>query len=182
MCYHKLCYLIEIIIIFAVNSLFLYAQDDDTRVTAEELKKAGFNYFNYSDPGKINIEINVLGGVRNPGRYLVPQGTTVFELLCLSGTILQEETADNIRLIRTTEQSGKLSDNKIITLNYREIFKDEELKSINKPNPLLAQGDILVVPIKRARTFWDDFVDATIVITPLVSVATLIVSIISLSK
>jgi len=177
----KFRYLIEIIVIFAVNSLPLYAQDD-TRVTAEELKKTGINYFNYSDPGKINIEVTVLGGVKFPGRYLVPEGTNVIEILSLSGNVLQEETSDNIKLIRTTQQSGKLSDNNIITLNFREIFKDEKLKSVNKPNPLLVHGDILVIPITPEKTFWDIFKDVSLVITPLVTVATLIISIISLSK
>lgn len=177
----KLCCLIEIIIIFNVINLPSYAQDE-TRVTAEELKKSGYNYFNYSDPGKVNIEINVLGGVKNPGRYLVPEGTTVIELLSLSGNVIQEETADNIKLIRTSQQRERLSDNNIVTLNYREIFEDETLKSINKPNPLLVHGDILVVPIKRARTFWEDFQDVSSVLTPLLSVATLIVSVIALSK
>lgn len=177
----KLCYLIEIIIIIAVNTLPLYAQND-TRVTAEELKKIGYNYFNYSDPGKVNIEINVLGGVKNPGKYLVPEGTTVIELLCLSGNVLQEETAENIKLIRTAQLTGRLSDSNIITLDYREIFKDEKIKSIDKPNPLLVHGDILVVPIKRARIFLDDFLDATAVLVPLMSLATLIITIITLKK
>lgn len=181
MCNPKFCYFIEIIVIIAVNSLHLYAQDD-TRVTAEELKKTGINYFNYSDPGKVNIEVTVLGGVKYPGRYLVPEGTHVIGLLSLSGNVLQEETADNIRLIRTTQQSGKLSDSNIITLNYREIFKDEKLKSINKPNPLLVHGDILVIPITPEKTFWDFFSDISLVVTFIATLATLIVSIISLSK
>lgn len=181
MCYPKLFYLIKIIIIIAANTLYLYAQDD-TRVTAEELKKTGFNYFNYSEPGRINIEIIVLGGVKNPGKYLVPEGTNVIELLSLSGNVLREETAGNIKLIRTTKQSGKLSDNNIITLNYREIFKDEELKSINKANPVLVHGDILVVPITPEKTFWDILGDVSLVMTPIVALATLIISIISLSK
>jgi hypothetical protein len=179
--YPKLCYFFIIIIIIAGNSLTLFAQDD-TRVTAEELKKIGFNYYNYSDPGKINIEITVLGGVRNPGRYLIPEGTNVIELLSLSGGIINEETSDNIKLIRSATQSGRLSDNKIITLDYKAIFKDEELKSVNKPNPLLLHGDILVVPITSERTFWDDFKDASSIIVPLTTLATLIISIISLNK
>lgn len=173
--------LIGIIIIIAVNALHLYAQDD-TRVTAEELRKTGLNYFNYSDPGKINIEITLLGGVKYPGRYLVPEGTSVIDLLSLSGNIIKEETADNIRLIRTVRQNGKLSDTNIITLNYREIFKDEQIKSINKPNPLLVHGDILVVPITPEKTFWDIFKDVSVVVTFLATLATLAISAISLSK
>jgi hypothetical protein len=179
----KICYLFAIIAIIVVNTFAVYAQDDDdTRVTAEELKKIGLNYFNYSEPGKVNIEITVLGGVRNPGRYLIPEGTTFIELLSLSGNVLQEETADNIRLIRASQKDGKLSDSNIVTLNYRQFFEDEKLKSVNNPNPVLAHGDIVVVPLKRARTFWDDFQDVSLVVTPLVSIATLIVSIIALNK
>lgn len=181
MCYPKFRYFIEIIIIVAVNTLPLYAQND-TRVTGEELKKTGTNYFNYSDPGKVNIEINVLGGVRYPGKYLVPEGTNVIELLSLSGGVLREETTDNIKLIRATQRSGNLYDNNIITLNYREIFEDEKLKSVNKSNPLLVHGDILVVPITPEKTFWDIFRDISLVVTPLASLAILIISIISLSK
>lgn len=177
----KFRYLIEIIVIIAVNSLHVYAQDD-TRVTAEELKKTGMNYFNYSDPGSVNIEVTVLGGVKYPGRYLIPEGTNVIGLLSLSGNVLKEETADNIRLIRTSQQSGKLSDNNIITLDYSEIFKDEKVKSINKPNPLLVHGDILVVPLTPEKTFWDIFSDVSLVVTPIATIAALIISIISLSK
>jgi hypothetical protein len=180
-CYPKFSFLIEVLMIIAVNTLFLQAQDDK-RVTSEELKKTGTNYFNYSDPGKVNIEINVLGGVRYPGIYLVPEGTNVIELLSLSGNVILEETADNIKLIRTAQKNGRLTDSNIITLNYREIFKDEKLKSINKSNPVLIHGDILVIPITPEKTFWDIFKDASLVITPIASIAILIISIVSLSK
>ena len=179
--YHKFGFLIEIILIIAVNTLPLYAQPD-TRVTSEELKKTGTNYFNYSDPGKINIEITVLGGVRNPGIYLVPEGTKVIELISLTGNVLQEETADNIKLIRPSQKHGNLYDRRVITLNYREIFEDEELKSVNKLNPVLVHGDVLVIPMTPEKTFWDFFKDASLVITPLATLATLIISIIALSK
>ena len=159
----------------------IFAQND-TRVSEDELKKTGINYFNYSDPGKINIEIIVLGGVKNPGKYLVPEGTTVIDILGLSGNVLHEETSDNIRLIRSTQKGGKLSDNSIITLSYRDLFKDEPLTSINKSNPVLLHGDILVIPITPEKSFWDNFRDISSVITPLLTIGTLIITIISLSK
>ena len=179
--YRKFRFIIEIILIIAVNALPLYAQPD-TRVTSEELKKTGTNYFNYSDPGKINIEITVLGGVKYPGIYLVPEGTKVIELISLSGNVLKEETADNIKLIRPSRNNGKLYDRRVITLNYRDIFEDEELKSVNKLNPVLVHGDVLVIPMTPEKTFWDFFKDASLVITPLATLATLIISIIALSK
>ena len=179
--YLKIRFIIGIFAIISVQSVYLYAQRD-IKVTPEELKKIGTNYFNYSDPSKINIEVKVLGGVRNPGVYLVPEGTSVIDILTLSGNVLQEETADNIKLIRPSQKHGNLYDRRVITLEYREIFEDKELESVNKLNPVLAQGDVLVVPMTPEKTFWDFFKDASLVITPLVTLATLVISIIALSR
>ena len=177
----KLYKFIEYVITIMLIAFPLLAQND-TRVSQDELKKTGINYYNYSDPGKINIEIIVIGGVKNPGKYLVPEGTTAIDILSLAGAVLKEETSDNIKLIRNTEKSGKLNDNNIISLAYRDLFKDEQLKSINKLNPILLHGDILAIPITPEKTFWDNFRDVSSVVTPLVTLGTLIISIISLSK
>ena len=120
--------------------------------------------------------------MKYPGIYLVPEGTTVIDLISLSGNVLQEETADNIKLIRPSQKHGNLYDRRVITLEYREIFEDSELESINKLNPVLVQGDVLVIPMTPEKTFWDFFKDASLVITPLATLATLIISIIALSK
>lgn len=120
--------------------------------------------------------------MKKPGRYLVPEGTTVIELLCLSGNILQEETTNNIKLIRNTQKGGKLSDNNVIILSYRDLFRDEQLKSVNKSNPVLMHGDILVIPITPEKTFWDNFRDVSEVVTPLVTIGSLIVSIMVLAR
>jgi len=181
MCYNKLNNIFKIITIVLLFNCPLYAQKD-TRVGEDELKKTGINYFNYSDPDKINMEIIVLGGVKNPGKYLVPEGTTVIDILGLSGNLLKEETADNIKLIRSTQKNGKLSDNNIIALNYRELFKDEPLTSVNKSNPVLLAGDVLIIPISPEKTFWDYFRDVSSVVTPLIAIGTLIISLLTLSK
>ena len=120
--------------------------------------------------------------MKNPGKYLVPTGTTVIDVLGLAGNVLQEETTDNIRLLRNSQKGEKLSDDNILTLKYREIFKDALLKSVNKSNPILLPGDILIIPITPEKTFWDNFRDVSSVVTPLITIGTLIISIISLSK
>ena len=38
------------------------------------------NYYNYGDKDKININVFVWGSIRVPGKYLIPQGTTLVEL------------------------------------------------------------------------------------------------------
>jgi hypothetical protein len=177
----KIYYIIKILFIIILLRAPLYAQKE-TRVGEDEIKKIGLNYFNYSDPDKTNIEILVLGGVKNPGKYLVPEGTTVIDILSLSGNLIREETADNIKLIRNAQKEGKLTDNNIISLSYRDLFRDEPLKSVNKSNPVLIAGDILIIPINPEKTFWDYFLIVSGVVTPLVAIGTLIVSIITLSK
>jgi hypothetical protein len=179
--YHNLHNIFKIFIVIMLLICPVYAQND-TRSGEEELKKTGINYFNYSDPDKINIEVIVLGGVKNPGKYLVPQGTNVIDILGLSGNLLKEETADNIKLIRNAKIDGKLSDNSIITLNYRDLFKDQPLTSINTSNPVLLPGDILIIPIVPEKTFWDYISDISVIVTPLVAIGTLIITIISLNK
>ena len=181
MCYNKLHNIFKIFPVILLLTCPLYAQKD-TRSGEEEIKKTGINYFNYSDPEKINIEIIVLGGVKNPGKYLIPVGTTVIDILGLSGNLLKEETADNIKLIRNAQIDGKLTDSNIITLNYRDLFKDQPLKSVNKSNPFLLPGDILIIPIIPEKTFWDHFSDVSVIVTPLVAIGTLIITVISLSK
>jgi len=177
----KINYTVKIFIIIILLASPLYAQKE-TRVGEDEIKKIGLNYFNYSDPDKMNIEILVLGGVKNPGKYLVPEGTTVIDIIGLSGNLLREETADNIKLIRNAQKEGKLTDNNIISLSYRDLFKDEPLKSVNKSNPILIAGDILIIPITPEKTFWDYFLTVSAVVTPLVAIGTLIISALTLSK
>ena len=181
MCYCRLHSIFKILLFILLFNYPLNAQND-TRVGEEEIKKIGLNYFNYSDPDKTNIEVIVLGGVKNPGKYLVPVGTTVIDIMGLSGNLLREETADNIKLLRDAQKAGKLTDNNIVLLSYRDLFRDEPLKSVNKSNPVLLAGDILIIPITPEKTFWDYFISVSAVVTPLVAIGTLIVSVLTLSK
>ena len=181
MSYHRLLRFLKLFSIFIFLTYPLYAQNN-TRTGEEELKKTGINYFNYSDPDKINIEVIVLGGVKNPGKYLIPKGTTVIDIIGLSGNLIKEETADNIKLIRDAQKDEKLKNNDIITLSYRDLFKDEPLKSVNKSNPVLNAGDILIIPISPERTFCDNIKDVSVIVSPLLAIGTLIITIITLSK
>jgi len=100
----------------------------------------------------------------------------------LSCNLIKEETADNIKLIRDAQKDEKLKNNNIITLSYRDLFKDEPLKSVNKSNPVLNAGDILIIPISPERTFWDNIKDVSVIVSPLLAIGTLIITIITLSK
>lgn len=154
----------------------------DTRVGEFETKKVGQNYFNYSDPEKINIEVIVLGGVKSPGKYLVPEGTTFLDIMSLTGGLINDRIGDNIKFIRPSEKSGKLKDDKVILLKYADLYKDDALPVVDKVNPVLQPGDVIAVPLIPEKTTWENVKDILYVVTPLVSIGTLIITILNYSK
>ncbi len=158
-----------------------YSQND-TRVGEYETKKIGVNYFNYSDPDKVNIEVIVLGGVKNPGKYLVPEGSTFLDVMSLSGGLINDRIGDNIKFIRPQEKSGKLKDDKVILLKYADLFADNSVGVVSKNNPVLQPGDVIAVPIKPELTFWENVKDISYVLTPLFSLGTLIITILYYNK
>lgn len=159
----------------------LYAQNE-TRVGEFETKKTGVNYFNYSDPDKKNIEVIVLGGVRAPGKYLLPEGSTFLDVMSLTGGLINDRIGDNIKFIRAQEKNGKFKDDKVILLKYADLFKDDSIAVVNKNNPVLQPGDVIAVPIKPELTTWETIKDIAYVITPLISIGTLIVTILNYTK
>lgn len=152
---------------------------NETRVGEFETKKMGVNYFNYSDPDKVNIEIIVLGGVKNPGKYLIPEGATFLDVMSLTGGLINDRIGDNIKFIRPSEKYGKLKDDKVILLKYADLFKDDSIGIVSKNNPVLQPGDVIAVPLKPEMTTWEVIKDVLIVSTPLISLASLIVTILN---
>lgn len=170
--------IITFMTVFAGSS---YGQND-TRVGEFETKKMGVNYFNYSDPDKKNIEIIILGGVKNPGKYLVPEGTTFLDVMSLSGGLINDRIGDNIKFIRAQEKSGKFKDDKVMLLKYADLFKDDAVSVVNKVNPVLLPGDVIAVPILPEKTTWENIKDVAYILTPIISLGTLIVTILNYSK
>lgn len=154
----------------------------DTRVGEFETKKIGQNYFNYSDPEKINIEVIVLGGVKSPGKYLVPEGTTFLDIMSLTGGLINDRIGDNIKFIRPSEKKGNFKDDKVILLKYADLYKDDAVSVIDKVNPVLQPGDIIAVPLKPEMTTWETIKDIMVILTPLFTLGTLVISILNYTK
>lgn len=172
-----------ITILLLLTSFRLTAQDDSLKFKDYQLKKFGANYFNYSDPEKFNIEVVVWGGVRNPGVYLLPEGTTLVTLISLTGSATDESIYEDFKLIRTKQKTGTLKSDSAYVINYKDLFDKEVKGAINKPNPVLQPGDILVFSIKPEKDFWDYAQRiAGVFIVPLLSIGTLIISILNYSR
>jgi len=155
---------------------FSNAQNKDIKIGESELIKTGVNYYNYSDLKKVNFEIMLMGGVRNPGKYLIPQGTTLIELLSLSGPPLDAEIYSNIKFIRIVQNKG-IATTKTTILDYSKLFEKDGNGSQIKTNPILSPGDLIVMQIKPDKTFFEYVKDVLVIVTPLITLTTLIVTI-----
>ena len=166
-----------------LTSFRLIAQDDSLKFKEYQLKKTGLGYYNYSDPEKFNFEVIVWGGIERQGVYLVPEGTTLISLISFTGGAKDETIYEDFKLIRTKQKAGTLKSDSAFVINYKDLFDKEVKGAINKPNPILQPGDILVFAIKPEKDFWDYAQRiAGVFIVPLLSIGTLIVSILNYSK
>ena len=168
--------LIVFVVLYSGNAV---SQDDKERIGLEEIMKTGVNYYNYADKDKVNIEVIVWGGIKNPGKYLIPAGTTVIDLITLAGGPVSEETIEYVKLIRMKNDSLNTQTDKIMHLNYRGFFEKEKRSYYKYVNPVVQAGDMITIPIEEEMTFWDYFKDVYGYIVPL---AALILSILNLTK
>lgn len=147
-----------LILVFLTNINLSFSQFDSSKIKAgpEELNVAkGGNYFNFADKNKINIEVTIIGGAGS-GRYLIPTGTTVFDLLLMSGGTGRKNVED-IKLVRFASETPQLKPNEVILLKYETLYSEEKA-DITKGNlnPILKPGDMIIVPEIRPdqQSFW----------------------------
>jgi hypothetical protein len=123
-----------------------FGQSDKEKVGESLVNPYGGSYYNFSDKNKVNIEVNIWGYVRNPGKYLIPKGCTVQDLISYAGGPSLETNLDEIRLFRPKNDSLGISEDKIINLNYDDLMWSEQVNTKKIVNPVLEAGDILVFP------------------------------------
>ena len=184
MTYFKILVLGVLLLFLHCLNNTIWAQSDSMQIfRQEDMKKFEVSYFNFSKPDKFNFEIIVLGGVKQPGIYKLPEGTTILELVALTGGAIDESILDNFKLIRPKSKNPDLKADTIIIISYKDFFDKDKIGSFSKRNPLLRPGDIIAFPIKPDKDFWDVTSKiATILVIPLISIATLIVTIMNFNK
>ena len=165
--------------LIASLSLFgnLFAQDGGEKIGPEQLKITGANYYNYSDKDKVNYEINLWGYVKAPGKYLVPKGTTVIDLLTLGGGPATDAKLEDIRVIRPKNDTLRISSDQIINLNYDDYLWGEKITSTSRPNPVLMPGDIILVPGAPRYFFRDNLSFILSISSVLISLGILVLTI-----
>ena len=161
--------------VLLVISGISYSQIDSSLILGMSQKNNGAAMFDLSDPTGVNIEVNLWGYVRYPGRYRVPINTTFMDLMSFSGGPTDESNLKEIRIIRNANDPALKP--QILKLDYDDLLWGENVSQTAKQNPVLIPGDVVVVLKEKRYTFRDDMTLIIPIITTLVSVATLIITI-----
>lgn len=133
-----------IFILISTNNCFSQNDSDKIKIGPEELQIAkGGHYFNFSDKNKVNIEIIVLG--LGAGKYLLPQGTTLFDLLIMVGGT-NEHTVEEIKIVRFNTETPILKANEVKVYNFLDLYGDDKEIYGSQKNPMLKPGDMVILP------------------------------------
>lgn len=166
-----------LLIFLTLLTLGVYAQDKNEKIGIPDEFKIGTNYFNYGDKNKVNIDVFVWGSIRVPGKYLIPQGTTLMELLTLCGGPINESKLEDIRIVRLKNDSLGVKEDKVLTVDYYEYLWEKQITKPGKFNPVLYPGDLIMIPNSPKYNLRDNLYLILGITTALVSIATLIVTV-----
>ena len=165
------------LILAAVLVIFGFAltySQDSTLILGKSDKSNSGAVYDLSDPTGVNIEVNLWGFVRLPGRYRVPLNTNFLDIMSFAGGPLEDSKLEDIRLIRTDTNGKGVA---VIKLNYGDLLWDDQVKTGNRLNPVLKSGDIIIVPEQRRYTFRDNFLFYLPVLTSIITLATFILTV-----
>lgn len=178
----KLRYFYRFILIVLFTPTLSFSQIDRQKVGNEAFFNQQGGFYNYGDKDKVNIDVNIWGFVKYPGKYLIPKGSTVYDLISFGGGPEVEARLEQVILYRPRNDSLKNYKDKIIDLYYNDLFWEDIRKSKDRLNPELQPGDILVIK-GEPRYFARDNVNFILSISAvLISLGILVVTAISVGK
>jgi len=157
---------------------FFYQTDvfsqDTNLVIGNKVLKQKINYYDFSDPLKVNMEVIAWGGFKNPGKYLVPEGTTVIDLMTFAGMPMNSSLLEDVKLLRAKDITSKYESGTVIKFNYKKFF-DREAISYTIENPVVKPGDILLIQMETGKTAWDYIKEGLSIVGTITSLISLIV-------
>ena len=151
----------------------IFAQNDDYQlgVSQDFIRQNQGAYYDYSDPGGLNIKVSVWGYVKYPGRYIIPEWSNINDLISYSGGISDDSNIDEMRIFRVNKDSTQ----EMLLYNYDDLWWNETLQKQIKLSKL-EPGDVLIVP-GRPRWYWENYLTLTLsIVGVLLSLATLIIT------
>jgi hypothetical protein len=161
---------------FFVQSGNINAQDKE-RVGMNQIFSQQGGFYNYGEKDKVNIEVSVWGYVKFPGKYIIPQGATLVDLISYAGGPIIDAKLENIRLFRPKNDTLNITKDEMMKFDYNDIFWSDNVSKNDKRNVILKAGDILVFPGEPRMFFKDNIYLIVSVASVLISLAILVVSI-----
>lgn len=158
------------------------AQDPNERIGIDEILKTGLHYYNYADKDKVNIEVSMWGYIKSPGKYLIPNGTTLLDIITLGGGPNTDAILNDIRIIRLKNDSLGIKKDTIFVFDYNDFLWEEKIKKVNRINPVLYPGDIVLIPGEPRFFFKDNLAIILSIASTLISLAILVTTIINLTR
>lgn len=147
---------LKYILFLAINlclspNIFSQITDQELGANVGNRNRAGL--YDFSDEGALNIKVAVWGYVSRPGKYIVPDYTTVSDLLSFSGGPNQNSEMDDLRIYRTLEDGTE----EMIKFTYDDVMWGEKIDVKNRIVPKLEPSDVLIVPGSPRMFFRDWF-------------------------
>lgn len=150
-----------------------FSQDNDL-ILGKEKSLTSAAFYDLSDPMGINIDVNLWGFVKLPGRYRIPYKSTFMDLMSFCGGPAENTNLKEIRIFRPGNDSLKTK-SEIIKLNYEDLLWGD-INTRNIVNPALKSGDIILVMEDKRYTFRDNLLIILPVISSVLTIATLIIT------
>lgn len=160
---------------FLVFTFATFAQVKDMELGALNnlTQRQQGGYFDYSEPGELNMKVSVWGFVKYPGRYLVPITTSLTDLLSYTGGPTDDADLEDVRIYRIVGDSTQT----MIKVNYNDLMWEENLKMKTKFIPEIQATDVVLVPGSPRLYFKDWFSIGLSVFSALISLSILIINI-----
>lgn len=165
------------LLLFLSVSVSIFSQDDDGLILGKTQKQTNAAIYDLSDPQGVNIEVNLWGFIRYPGRYIVPIRTTFMDIMSYSGGPMETSNLKEIRIIRGATKPGEKP--KLIKLDYNDLMWEDQISSPTKNNPELQSGDVILIMEERRFTFRDELGFYLPIITTLITITSFIITLTS---
>ncbi|TNE74753.1 hypothetical protein EP331_00775 [bacterium] len=155
-----------------LQSSVVYSQQNLMNQTNQ--LRLGGGIFRIAEQGQLADSVNVWGDVQNSGRFLIPVGTTIANMISYAGGPVLFRTGDTVidwsvvklEITVSRSKTDNTQSQKKFLFAYSEKVP-EEFKSFELEN-----GDIVIIQVKRKRN-WRDYLQ---VIGPIASTVTAVIT------
>lgn len=129
-----------------------FAQLTESGLAPSLSRGSSASYYYIGKPGELTMQVNLWGAVKNPGRYEVPSGTDLVQLLSYAGGPLEAATLSDVKVTRVERKEGGGS----LRSEFRVDLED--LRDVDPAKLALYPGDTVFLDYSSWETVRDVFI------------------------